>query len=102
MGEWYCFNCDLFLIPERVTFEKTCDTCGSGVKIIEREGGLMKIDEIFRLLQNPFAYNENTAVEILFPHHSKEMIYSKLKQMKQQDGEAWAIADFVERILQGR
>ena len=33
MEEWYCPECDLFLIPERVTFEETCVACGSDVEV---------------------------------------------------------------------
>ena len=33
MAEWYCPNCDMYLIPERVTFEETCVTCGEEVGI---------------------------------------------------------------------
>ena len=27
--KWYCPTCKEYLIPERVTYEETCDTCGT-------------------------------------------------------------------------
>jgi len=31
-GDWYCPQCDTYLDGSRVTFEETCDTCGTDVE----------------------------------------------------------------------
>ena len=34
-GDWYCETCDFYLSPSRVTFQETCDTCGTSVQWLE-------------------------------------------------------------------
>lgn len=43
--------------------------------------------------------NLRNVVHPLFPHHNKDAIENKLRCLKQTDGEAWAIADFVEKQM---
>lgn len=35
VGDWYCEQCDEYLLPCRVTNDERCDTCGGPVEWLE-------------------------------------------------------------------
>ena len=41
--DWYCPNCQTYIVDERVTFEETCDVCGTDCEVHDENGNIINL-----------------------------------------------------------